>query len=479
MEATDGVPALSGKLSRWERWSLVVFFLLIIAFGVLVELRSAFLSRRMGDLDVFLRTAWAVRAGEDIYKVTDDNHYHYHYPPLFAILITPLADPPAGADHAWMLPYPLSVAVWYILSILCLVLAVHLLATALEQTSPDPAVRTQPRGCRRWWALRLGPMLVCLPPIGHTLMRGQVNLLLLLLLCGLTAAVVRRHSWQSGWWLAGAICLKVIPAFLLLYPLWRRDWRCLMNCAAGLVIGLALIPMAVFGPRQALAYYAEWTNVLIRPGLGTGGDDASRARELIDVTATDSQSFQAIIHNTLYPDGATRPRTVAPTVRLAHWLAGGMMTLLTLLATVRRESWDVKGWLHGPRLTPHAPRDQVLFLGCLALIMILVSPVCHLHYFCLAVPLVMGLLNKAWEGKSTLFPGKGLILLFLVLVIANTLPHFPAFQRLRDDGLAAYAALLLWLTGVTVLASGRRQPAVAAPQQAADAPRSPKQDRAA
>jgi hypothetical protein len=38
-----------------------------------------------------------------------------------------------------------------------------------------------------------------------------------------------------------------------------------------------------------------------------------------------------------------------------------------------------------------------------------------------------------------------------VLVIANSLPHFETFQRLRDDGIAAYAAVLLWLAGVLTL----------------------------
>jgi len=427
-------------------------FALIVGFGALVELRSAFLSRRMGDLGVFVRTAWAVRAGADIYQITDDNRFHYLYPPLFAILMTPLADPPAGADRSGTLPYAVTVAVWYLLSLLCLACAVHRLASALEQTSPDPVVRNLPSGCRRWWALRLLPVLACLPPIGHTLMRGQVNLLVLLLVCGLAAAVVRGRSWQAGMWLAGAICLKVIPAFLLLIPLGRRDLRCLAGCALGLAVGLGLVPLVVFGPEQTVAYYAEWTTVLVRPGLGTG-DDESRARELTDATATDSQSFQAIFHNTLYPDGATRPRTVAPAVRLAHWLTGGLLTLLTLLAA---------------RRLPASGPDQVLLLGSMVLIMILLSPVCHLHYFCLAVPLVMALLSVAWEGRSTLLPGKGLTLVLLVLVIANTLPNFPAFQRLRDDGLAAYAALLLWSVGIVTL--WRRTRGLAAARELPRAP---------
>jgi hypothetical protein len=414
----------------------------VILFGVLVEMRSAFLKRRMGDLDVFVRTAWAVRTGQDIYSVTDNNHFHYHYPPLLAILLTPLADPPPGADRSGTLPYPVTVALWYLLSALCLAVGVHLLASALEQTSPDPAVRSQPWGCRRWWALRILPILICLPPIGHTLMRGQVNLLLLLLLCGMAAALLRGQRARAGLWLAGAICLKVIPAYLLLVPLWRRDVRCLAGCALGLVLGLGVIPAVVFGPARALAYYEEWTEVLLRPGLGAGSDQ-SRARELIEVTATDSQSFQAAIHNTMYPDPATRPRHPSAATRYAHWLLGGFLTVLTLLAARRRRT--------------DAP-TSVITLGALVVLMILLSPVCHLHYFCLSLPLLMGLLAVAWEGQKTLSLGKGLLMVLVVQVIGNMLPHFRVFQLLRDDGLAAYAALLLWLAGILVVWKRARSP---------------------
>src|SRR5260370_36728864 len=101
--------------------------------------------------------------------------------------------------------------------------------------------------------------------MGYSLTRGQVSLLVLLLLCGAAAALLRGRRLQAGLWLAGAICLKVIPAFLLLYPLYRRDGRCLAGCAGGLVLGLAVIPAAVFGPARAVAPYPEWTPVLLWP----------------------------------------------------------------------------------------------------------------------------------------------------------------------------------------------------------------------
>src|SRR2546421_54702 len=92
--------ALLAPLPRRAKWGLVLFVLLLVLYGGWIELRSAFLKRPMTDLQVFLRAAWAVRTGDNIYTITDDNDWHYHYPPLFAIVLVPLADPPAGADRS-------------------------------------------------------------------------------------------------------------------------------------------------------------------------------------------------------------------------------------------------------------------------------------------------------------------------------------------------------------------------------------------
>jgi hypothetical protein len=433
-------PAQAAGLTAWERRGLAALFAALAGFGVLVEMRSAFLSRRMGDLNVFLRAAWAVRSGADLYAVTDNNGFHYCYPPLFAILLTPLADAPAGVGRAGLLPYAASAGICYILNLACLALAVHLLAGALEGPGGPPA------GSRRWWALRVWPVLACVVPVGHTLMRGQVNLLLLALLGASVAAVVRGRPFRGGLWLAGAVCLKIIPAFLLAFPLWRRDLRFLAGCAAGLVVGLVLVPVAVLGPARAADCYRKLTTVLIAPGLGVGGD-ASRAEELTNVTATDSQSVLAVLHNTLHPDAGSRPAKASPEVRRASYLICGVLSLLTLAAAGWRRSDDALA--------------VVLLWGGLTLDMILLSPVCHLHYFALAVPLAMGLIAARWECRAELGPGPGLMALFVFGAVANLLPHFPGLVRLRDGGLALYGALALWLTALVVLAKRVRRPPAA------------------
>src|SRR5919201_3090377 len=101
--------------------------------------------------------------------------------------MAPLADPPPG-ERGWYVPYAVSVGLWYVLSLLCLAPAVHWLASALEQVAADRGERLPSPGSPRWWLLRVLPLLTCLPAVGSSLARGQVSVLLLLLVCGMAAA---------------------------------------------------------------------------------------------------------------------------------------------------------------------------------------------------------------------------------------------------------------------------------------------------
>jgi len=428
-------------LSRWDRAGLGLFLAALVVLCGITVARSAFLPTRLGDWNVFTRAAWTVRTGGDLYDVTDDKGFHYLYPPLFAILLTPLADARAGFPRTWMLPYPATVAIWYVMNVAFAALAMHLLASVLERTTPLAGAEGCSPHSRRWWRLRVWPVLACLPAFGHTLVRGQVGLLLLLLLCGMLAAIVRKQSFQAGCWLAAAICLKVIPAFLLVYPLWRRDWRCLVGCVAGLALGLVAIPAAVRGPRQTWEDYRRWNEVMLLPAAGAG-QDQSRARELMDVTATDSQSISAAIHNTVFLNRYTRPRQSSPWIRLTALCLVGLMTLVTFRVSRGTAPDD------GTAIT--------LTLGSLIVIMLAASPVCHLHYFCLSAPLVMGLLASSWERTAIDGLSKTLAALLAFNVFSLAIPHFPGMEVPRDIGLAMYASLALWLAAQIALA--RRWP---------------------
>ena len=109
-EPTAAFLPLPPERLRWyDRVVLAALAASFLLFSALVLTRSALLDRRLGDWNVFTRAAWAIHSGGDLYEVTDDNGFHYLYPPTFAILLTPLADAPAGLLRDGLLSYPVTV----------------------------------------------------------------------------------------------------------------------------------------------------------------------------------------------------------------------------------------------------------------------------------------------------------------------------------------------------------------------------------
>ncbi len=110
-------------------------------------------------------------------------------------------------------------------------------------------------------------------PALQDIQEGQTNLLMLLpLTMGLCAAQQDRSAWK---WLGGilvglAVCIKVTPLVFLIYFLWKRQWHVAGGIIAGLISGLLLIPAAIFGWSQNLAWLREWTHIMIVPYLKGG-----------------------------------------------------------------------------------------------------------------------------------------------------------------------------------------------------------------
>ena len=125
-------PGTTSRLSRVvsSRFVLAGAVVAGLLMGYLVYHKAIRLHQ--GDQDVFFRAAWSIRqGGADLYEITDDHGWHYHYPPLFAILLVPLASPPSivpiAEQHA-ILPPIARVMLLYAINLASLVLSVLLLA---------------------------------------------------------------------------------------------------------------------------------------------------------------------------------------------------------------------------------------------------------------------------------------------------------------------------------------------------------------
>ncbi len=452
---TKNLKTSSEPLSRLHVTGLCLLLAVVILFGAMVEFRGALAHERMTDIGPYLRAAWSVRTGGDMYKITDDRNLHYVYPPLFAILMTPLADPPRGEDRTGYLPYAVSVGIWYIITMALGVAGIGILARTMEDPFRNLAAGRGRRFSQRWWALRTVPLLVLLPAIGRCQMRGQVGLLIVFLLCCVAAATLKGRRFRAGLWLSGAICVKVFPAILLGFALWRRDWRMLCGSAVGLLVGLVVVPVIVLGPQKTLVSYKTFYQEVVIAGA-TGDTKGSRGSELTGITSTDSNSPMVVMHNIMHPDKKSRPKVANPGVRAAHWAIAFIILAVTLLAS----GWKGR-WYAGK---VDATVSEVSFIYALIPLMFVASPVFHPHYVAMAVPLVMVLLVILWERYSYgHIPPRWQAVFWFIAVshILTSIDRWP-FLYLRDFGLVLLSTLTLWVATLIAIRQTALVPFVSA-----------------
>ena len=432
-------------LRRWEKAVLAVLGLLLAGFVVMVEIRSCFLSARFTDLTDYTRAAWAARTGGDMYAVADEHGWHYCYPPPLALLLMPLADPPAGDSRDGYAPFWFSAGLWILVGLA----AAWVAADAFARVVIPDAVP----GSRRWVYARTMPLTFCLGGIGFSLSRGQVNMVLAAMMAWGFVATMRNRRFVSGLWLAAAAAMKVTPGLLILYPLLRRDGRALAGFAAGSVLMLVLFPAVFLGFDGAIDANRKMVELVLAPGV-LGGGDRTRAEELTSALTTDNNSFQLVIHTWRNPGPqALRPSELDRATRLGHWAASGLMLAITLVVAWRRRE--------------AGPADQLVLFGSLVLVMLLMSPVSHIHHFAMAQAAVSGLWLKGVASRPGSFrPGWRTILVLSAWAIGIAVLLIPGdtFIDLREHGLGTAVTLLMWGVGLAAVCRTPTAAALPAPQ---------------
>src|SRR5262249_39974869 len=119
------------------------------------------------------------------------------------------------------------------------------------------------------WAEILAVALALRPIVGD-LMHGNVNIFILFLVVGALMAVRRQWDTAAGLLLGLAIACKVTPALFVPYFLWKRAWRLLAGCAAGLFLSLWLVPGLCLGFHDNQCLLRDWADQMLVPYLVNG-----------------------------------------------------------------------------------------------------------------------------------------------------------------------------------------------------------------
>lgn len=177
--------------------------------------------------DVYHRGGQAVLLEQSLYNGTDG--WVYLYPPLLAQILAPLTQ---------IMDLVAGQITWFVLNTVLVIGSVYLMQRYI------PAA----------WARRLWIAPVLFVPIGQALYIGQVTIIMLALLTWAWVAVREGHHRFAGSLLALAVWIKVYPALLVVYFIWKRDWRILQGVVLTGAV-LALVQIAVSGPEQFIAFF--------------------------------------------------------------------------------------------------------------------------------------------------------------------------------------------------------------------------------
>jgi cell division protein FtsW (lipid II flippase) len=348
------------------------------------------------DFTVFTEAGAAFFDGRDPYRVTNPRGWFYLYPPLFALLVSPLA----------LLDSQSQVVVWYALSVALgfgcyfesrriwqLLTAAHSDARTDRHAAGDAAL---------WTGASVG-LTVALPAL-DCLQRGQLGIVLIYpLLLGMRL-ILSGPSWLRSWLggvvLAWPVVVKLIPALPVAFLLLQR-WTDVLaprrgpssaGRAAALTLGLIcggtlfalVIPAACIGWGKNLHHLETWVGkVMTNPEI----DQVAKFH-------IDSRSNQSL-SNAAYLFTATLRGPASDQRSGLHWLA------VDRAIADRRRADHVTRWvvrfaqaavlvlLAAVALRVSLRRDelgQAAVYGLAALATLLVSPLAWAHYYVFALP---------------------------------------------------------------------------------------------
>lgn len=362
----------------------------------------------MTDFTVYTEAGAAFFDGRDPYEVTNPRGWGYLYPPLFAMLMAPLA---------WLDP-PTQVLVWFAISV-ALCWGCYREAVRAARALMPPGETAGAFGPIPDWIGYLAIATVALPAL-NCLQRGQVSVLkVYLLMLGVRVWVENRAAvgrFCAGNLLALPIVLKIIPALpvgvLLLQQCvaaWHRAARRQALAATGaggagtlcgLVLGFLIVPAALVG------WNANWQHLNSWYGWVAHASE----RKIDDRFEGDSTSVrnQSLVNAARLAGNWSHyylgdgPHDLGP----EQYRKGGRGLLMesatadTLLLAVRALAGCLllgAAWRSGSAGGPLA-QAAVFGLACAATLIL--SPVARVHYFCMLWP--AALFVPAWllsEGR--------------------------------------------------------------------------------
>jgi hypothetical protein len=194
------------------------------------------------DYEAFVGAARALMNGEDVLTFSAGESRPFLCLPWFAVFMTPFA----------LLGYAVGGGLWIVLNIAALIACSYWCLRMAR--GPDAALP---------WPLVLIPPLLVLRALDSNFSLGQVNLVTLFFATLGVWLYLRRKPFSAGLALSVAALIKLHPALLCAYFLWKRQWRVAAGSIVGGIILVFIVPMPFYGPAGGFTTAYRWLDTRI------------------------------------------------------------------------------------------------------------------------------------------------------------------------------------------------------------------------
>ena len=416
----------------WWRLLALVGAVVFVGLGVQMVLRP--------DAEwaqVFVAASRDLARGSDFYGPST----LYLYPPFGALVGLAFAPLPEWAIR--LVFYGVNVA------------ALAALAVASWKIAGGGRLEVPSRASRAEWTILALGAIVAMPFAWNTILHQQADLVIDALVGLGMLAALRGRSVLAGVLIGLGAAFKGPPLLFAIYFLWRRDFVAALALFAT-AIGVNLLPDLVSRAPEGV-WVGLWLKRWVLPATGADTALGSWGTALI-YNQSFAGTIQRLANTELVRQGtdivvaakaelvATRP------LKLFTYGLMGALALATLAASLvggrRRPAGDAGA----------AREAYAIELAIVPPMMLLFSPMSGLAHFPIVAPLACLLARRAVALRDPAATVAVALALLAALAVNKDLVGHLVYDTVLWAGAATFAALVLWLGGLAVLARGPSAP---------------------
>jgi glycosyl transferase family 87 len=272
----------------------------------------------------------------------------YVYPPFFAILLIPLSK--FSYDTAWILFTLLSHAAYF---------ASLALLVRMMRRDEDESIF--------WWGILMA-LSACFYPLTKTYSAGQMNTFMLLVITGSAFLLSKKRDMEAGALIGLGAAIKIAPAFLLVYCVWKKKW---LAAASGLII--ILLSLVISGSMLGMDIHGDFINMAKDMGYGSSTwAEYNQTYHIDPYNQAPSALWYRLCTSTETAQGVIQGIINSPiTAKVLSYLTAIIILVLLLVATRRSAKLyainEYALWTLGMLLLPSLFWDHYLVQAMLAI----------------------------------------------------------------------------------------------------------------